>query len=69
VVKILSAAVVYRLAAALMQPLGAEQLGESLQLLSNYLFLIFAAVAAVGLMFLITLTIVVALSNFMVMLR
>jgi stage III sporulation protein AE len=69
VVKILSAALVYRLAAALMQPLGAEQLGESLQLLSNYLFLIFAAVAAVGLMFLITLTIVVALSNFMVMLR
>lgn len=69
VVKILSAAVMYRLAAALLQPLGAQELGESLQLLGNYLFLVFGAVAAVGLMFFIALTIIVGLSNIVVMLR
>ncbi len=69
VVKILSAAVIYRLAAALMQPLGAQRLGESLNLLGNYLFIVFAAVAAVGLMFFIALAIVVGLGNFTVMLR
>lgn len=69
IVKILSAAVVYRLAAALMQPLGANQLGESLHILSNCLFLVFAAVAAVGLMFFIALTIIVGLGNMTVMLR
>jgi len=68
-VKILSAAVMYRLAAALLQPLGAQELGESLQLLGNYLFLVFGAVAAVGLMFFIALTIIVGLSNIVVMLR
>lgn len=69
VVKILSAAIIYRLAAALMEPLGAHKLGESLNLLGNYLFIVFAAVAAVGLMFFIALAIVVGLGNFSVMLR
>jgi hypothetical protein len=41
VVKILSAAVMYRLAAALLQPLGAQELSESLHLLGNYLLLVF----------------------------
>lgn len=68
-VKILATAVMYRLAAALLQPLGAQQLGESLHLLGNYLFLVFAAVAAVGLMFFVALTIIVGLSNIVVMLR
>lgn len=69
VIKILSAAVMYRLAAALLQPLGARELGESLHLLGNYLFLVFGAVAAVGLMFFIALTIIVGLSNLVIMLR
>lgn len=69
VVKILSAAVMYRLAAALLQPLGAQELGESLHLLGNYLLLVFGAVASVGLMFFIALTIIVGLSNIVVMLR
>ena len=59
----------YRLAAALLQPLGAQELSESLHLLGNYLLLVFAAVAAVGLMFFIALTIIVGLSNVVVMLR
>lgn len=69
ILKILSAAVVYRLAAALMQPLGAQKLGDALNLLGGYLFLVFGAVAAVGLMFFIALAIVVGLGNFTVMLR
>lgn len=69
VIKILSAAFIYRLAAALMQPLGAHQLGECLQMLGSYLFLVFAAVAGVGLMFFVVLTIIVGLGNMAVMLR
>lgn len=69
VMKILSAVIVYRLSAALMQPLGAQQLGDALHLLGNYLFIVFAAVLAVGLMFLVAITIVVGLGNVTVMLR
>ena len=63
VMKILSAVIVYKVAAALMQPLGAQQLGDALQLLGNYLFIVFAAVLAVGVMFLVVITIVVGLGN------
>ncbi|MGB9792079.1 MAG: stage III sporulation protein AE [Thermacetogeniaceae bacterium] len=68
-IKILSVAAIYRLAAALMEPLGAHRLGGSLTLLGNYLFVVFAGVAAVGLMFFIALTIVVGVGNFSVLLR
>lgn len=68
-IKILSVAMIYRLAAALMEPLGAHRLGGSLALLGNYLFVVFAGVAAVGLMFFIALTIVVGAGNFSVLLR
>ena len=63
VMKVLSAVIVYRVAAALMQPLGAQRLGDALQLLGNYLFIVFAAVLAVGIMFLVVITIVVGLGN------
>jgi len=69
VIKILSAAVMYKLAAALLQPLGAQQLGECLDLLGNSLFLVFGAVVAVGLMLFFSLAIMVGLSNAVVMLR
>ncbi|HBG22361.1 MAG TPA: stage III sporulation protein AE, partial [Peptococcaceae bacterium] len=45
VVKILSVAVMYRLAAVLMEPIGAEQISENLHLLGNLLFIAFGAVA------------------------
>jgi len=63
VLKVLSALIVYRVAAALMQPLGAQQLGDVLQLLGDYLFMVFAAVLAVGIMFLVVITIVAGLGN------
>ncbi len=68
VLKMLAVAFVYRLAAAVLEPLGARQLGESLQILGGYLFLAFAAVAGVGLMFFISLALVVGLGNMVVLL-
>jgi stage III sporulation protein AE len=44
-------------------------LGDCLHLLGSNLFLVFGAVAAVGLMFFVSLTIMVGLSNVTVMLR
>lgn len=69
VIKILAAAVMYRLAGALLQPVGARELSDSLHLMGNHLFLVFGAVIAVGLMFFIALSIIVGLSNVVVMLR
>ncbi len=69
VVKILAAAMVYRLAGAILQPIGARELSDSLHLLGNYLFLVFAVVAAVGVMFFMALGIIVGLGNLVVMLR
>lgn len=69
VVKILAAAMVYRLAGAILQPIGARELSDSLHLLGNHLFLVFAVVAAVGVMFFMALGIIVGLGNLVVMLR
>jgi len=69
VIKILAAAVIYRLAGALLQPIGARELSDSLHLMGNHLFLVFGAVVSVGLMFFIALSIIVGLSNVVVMLR
>jgi stage III sporulation protein AE len=69
VVKILAAAMVYRLAGAILQPIGARELSDSLHLLGNHLFLVFAVVAAVGIMFFMALGIIVGLGNLVVMLR
>lgn len=69
VMKILAVALVYKLAAALMQPLGTQKLSDCLQLLGNHLLIVFGAVAAVGLMFFLTMTIIVGFGNMVVMLR
>lgn len=69
VIKILAAAMVYRLAGALLQPVGARELSDSLHLLGNHLFLVFAVVAGVGVMFFMALGIIVGLGNLVVMLR
>lgn len=67
--KILSMAFIYKLAGALIQPVGDNRLGQSLDKLGNGLITIFAAVATVGLLFFFTVTIVVGIGNFTVMLR
>lgn len=68
-IKIISLAFVYKLAGALVQPVGENQLGDCLNGLGNSLVLIFGVVATVGLQFFFAVTIVLALGNFTVMLR
>lgn len=69
VLKILAIAVMYRLAAALLQPLGDTLIADTLEDMAGSLFLAFAAVASVAIMFFMTITIIVGMANFTVMLR
>ncbi len=69
VIKILTLAIIYRLASALLQPLGDSLLANTLEEMSGCLFLTFAAVASVAIMFFMTITIIVGTANFTVMLR
>lgn len=67
--KIISLAFIYKLAGALIQPVGDSQTGNCLNSLGNSLITIFAAVATVGLMFFFAVTIVLGLGNLTVMMR
>ncbi|MHB1125361.1 MAG: stage III sporulation protein AE [Bacillota bacterium] len=67
--KILSAVMVFKIAGALVQPFGDNQISDALELMGNSLLLVFGAVAAVGLMFFIVISIIVGLGNMTVMLR
>lgn len=69
VLKILAIAVIYRLAAALLQPVGSNLIADTLEDMAGSLFLAFAAVAGVGIMFFLTIVIIVGAANFTVMLR
>jgi stage III sporulation protein AE len=67
--KLLAVVLVYRVGAALVQPLGAAAVGDCLQVIANTLTLFLVATAAVGLMFLITVTVIIGAGNVAVMLR
>ncbi|WP_328793708.1 stage III sporulation protein AE [Heliomicrobium undosum] len=67
--KILALVLIYRLAGALLQPIGDSPVADSLETIGGSLTLIFGAVASVGLMFFLALTIVVGAGNLTVMLR
>lgn len=67
--KIITLAFIYKLAGALIQPVGDGQMVGCLNGLGNNLLLIFAAVATVGLLFFFAITIVVGVGNLTVMLR
>jgi len=67
--KIITLAFIYKLAGALIQPIGSGQMVDCLNTLGNNLLLIFATVATVGLLFFFTITIVVGVGNISVMLR
>ncbi len=69
VLKIISLVIIYKLAAAVIQPFGENQVASALDNLGNSLTLVFAAVAAVGLMFFMALGIITGLANLTVMLR
>ncbi|WP_243237197.1 stage III sporulation protein AE [Heliobacterium chlorum] len=67
--KILALVLIYRLAGALLQPAGNSPVADSLETIGSSLTLVFGAVASVGLMFFLALTIVVGTGNLTVMLR
>ncbi|GGE10291.1 stage III sporulation protein AE [Marinithermofilum abyssi] len=67
--KILSLAFIYSFSAAVMQPLGNSPIVECLEIISKTLIYVFAAMATVGLMFFLAITIIVAAGNISVMIR
>ncbi len=68
-IKILALALIYNLAGAMMQPLGESPIVGSLQVIGKSLIYVFAALAAVGLMFFFALTIIITTGNIAVMMR
>ncbi|EEG78333.1 stage III sporulation protein AE [Dethiobacter alkaliphilus] len=67
--KILALVFIYKLAAALIQPLGETNLSDSLNTMGNCLALIFAAVAIVSVIFYLSITIIAGAGNTSFMLR
>ena len=68
-IKILSLVFIYKLAGALVQPLGESPVGESLQVMGNTMAMVFAGVVTVAVMFFIFIAIIVGAGNMTVMLR
>ncbi len=62
-VKIAAIGLIYKVAAAVAEPLGDSKTSAILEIMSAHLFLMLAAVAAVALMFFIMIAIVVGMSN------
>lgn len=68
-VKILAMILVFRISAALIEPLGEKALAESLQDMSKSLTFILVTVAAVSIMFFMTVAVVIGTGTFSVMLH
>ncbi|UJF36370.1 stage III sporulation protein AE [Paenibacillus hexagrammi] len=68
-IKILTLAFIYNLSAAIMQPIGDNPMIVCLQTIGKSMIYVFAALAAVGLMFFLAITIMIAISNVSVMMR
>lgn len=69
VLKILAVVIIFKLAAALIQPIGDSNLADTIQSMSNSLIMVFASVATVALMFFLAIIIIVTTANITVMLR
>lgn len=67
--KIAAIALIYKITAAIAEPLGDGRTAAILEIMSAHLFLMLSAVAAVGLMFFIMIAIVAGISNSAFMLR
>lgn len=67
--KILSVVVVYQVAGAVIQPVGASQIAKMLTTMAKALQQVFASVAIVALMFFIGITVIVGAANMTVMVR
>lgn len=67
--KILSIAIIYRFAAAILQPLGGSPIITCLDIIGKCVIYVFATLAIVSLMFFFTLTILIASGNITMMMR
>ncbi|SDK51370.1 stage III sporulation protein AE [Natronincola ferrireducens] len=68
-IKILALIIVYKLAAALIEPISENGLVDCLNSMSNALILLFATVSSVAIMFFMTITIIISTGNITVMMR
>lgn len=68
-IKIIVVALIYKFSSAVLQPLGNNTITTTLNTIGNSMLLIFAALATVGLMFFLAITIIVTASNISVMVR
>lgn len=69
VIKILSIMFVYKLAGAIIQPVGEDSIVKCLNDIGNSLSMIFISVASVALMFFIAITVILSAGNITVMMR
>lgn len=67
--KIFTIALIYKIAAAVLQPIGDGPIIKNLNLISNYIFYMLACLLAVSFMFFIGIVIIVAASNLTMLLR
>lgn len=68
-IKIFAIAVIYKIAAAVLQPIGDGPVITSLNTISKYIVYVFACLLAVSFMFLLAIVIIVAASNITLLLR
>ncbi|OUM96873.1 MAG: stage III sporulation protein AE [Thermobacillus sp. ZCTH02-B1] len=68
-VKIVALAVIYRLSAAVLQPLGPSPIASCLEAIGKTMVHVFAAVAAVGMMFFLAVAVILAAGNAALMIR
>ncbi|WP_026475868.1 stage III sporulation protein AE [Alkaliphilus transvaalensis] len=68
-IKILALIVIYKLCAAVIEPIAQSQLVDCLNQMSNALVLLFATVSSIAIMFFITITIIVGTGNITLMMR
>jgi len=69
VIKIISIMVIYKIASALVEPLGENKIVKCLNDVGNSLTMIFVCVSAVAMMLFIAITIIIGAGNVMVMMR
>lgn len=69
VLKIISLIFIYKIAAAIAQPIGDKMISESLNVMSTGLIMVFLAVASVAIMFFFVIAIVIGAGDFSLMLR
>ena len=67
--KIIAIVIIFKVAAALIQPIGDSNIADTIQSMGNSLIMIFASVATVALMFFLAIIIIITSANITVMLR